>query len=150
MFLPDPGLTSASRTAAHVERSRPPFLSTTRVWCRPSSAIRRPGAGQGDSHNRSTLPGLRPPQSWSFFSRRIVHQHHQLKLTISPVIITIANHGPSITFNYLVGLFYPYLKGLHEDRGSFLNVSTGTGIWGPPMRLGSHSEIVLLEPMLRT
>jgi len=27
------------------------------------------------------------------------------------------------------------------------DVSTGTGIWGPPMRLGSHSEIVLLEPM---
>jgi predicted MPP superfamily phosphohydrolase len=35
----------------------------------------------------------------------------------------------------------------HESAGVFLNVSTGTGIWGPPMRLGSHSEIVFLEPM---
>ena len=50
-------------------------------------------------------------------------------------------------FKYVVGLFYPYLKGLHANGGAFLNVSTGTGIWGPPMRLGSHSEIVLLEPM---
>ena len=27
------------------------------------------------------------------------------------------------------------------------DVSTGTGTWGPPMRLGSRSEIVFLEPM---
>ena len=50
-------------------------------------------------------------------------------------------------FKYVVRLFYPYLKGLHANGGAFLNVSTGTGIWGPPMRLGSHSEIVFLEPM---
>jgi uncharacterized protein len=57
------------------------------------------------------------------------------------------HNGQIWPFNYVVGLFYPYLKGLHEQAGAFLNVSTGTGIWGPPMRLGSHSEIVLLEPM---
>lgn len=63
--------------------------------------------------------------------------------------LTLSGHvhnGQIWPFNYLVRLFYPYLKGLHEDAGAFLNVSTGTGIWGPPMRLGSHSEIVFLEP----
>ena len=64
--------------------------------------------------------------------------------------LTLSGHvhnGQIWPFNYVVGLFYPYLKGLHVNAGTFLNVSTGTGIWGPPMRLGSHSEIVSLEPM---
>jgi uncharacterized protein len=63
--------------------------------------------------------------------------------------LTLSGHvhnGQIWPFNYLVRLFYPYLKGLHENAGAFLNVSTGTGIWGPPMRLGSRSEIVFLEP----
>jgi uncharacterized protein len=64
--------------------------------------------------------------------------------------LTLSGHvhnGQIWPFNFIVGLFYPYLKGLHANGGALLNVSTGTGIWGPPMRLGSHSEIVLLEPM---
>ncbi len=56
------------------------------------------------------------------------------------------HNGQIWPFNYIMRLLYPYLKGLHANGGAFLNVSTGTGIWGPPMRLGSHSEIVLLEP----
>ncbi len=63
--------------------------------------------------------------------------------------LTLSGHvhnGQIWPFNYVVGLFYPYLRGLHENARAFLNVSTGTGIWGPPMRLGSRSEIVLLEP----
>jgi predicted MPP superfamily phosphohydrolase len=67
---------------------------------------------------------------------------HRIDLTLSGHM----HNGQIWPFNHVVGLFYPYLKGLHENAGSFLNVSTGTGIWGPPMRLGSHSEIVFLEP----
>jgi len=57
------------------------------------------------------------------------------------------HNGQIWPFNYAVGLFYPYIRGLHANGDTYLNVSTGTGIWGPPMRLGSHSEIVLLEPL---
>lgn len=67
---------------------------------------------------------------------------HRVNLMLSGHV----HNGQIWPFNYVVGLFYPYLKGLHEHAGTFLNVSTGTGIWGPPMRLGSHCEIVLLEP----
>ncbi len=72
-----------------------------------------------------------------------VAAHRRIGLTLSGHV----HDGQIWPFNYVVGLFYPYVKGLHVNAGSFLNVSTGTGIWGPPMRLGSHSEIVLLEPM---
>jgi hypothetical protein len=72
-------------------------------------------------------------------------RQHQIVLTLSGHV----HHGQVWPFNYIVGLFYPYLSGLYGNAGSFLNVSAGTGIWGPPMRLGSHSEIVVLEPMPR-
>jgi uncharacterized protein len=72
-----------------------------------------------------------------------VAARHGIGLTLSGHV----HNGQIWPFNYFVGLFYPYIKGLHAHAGAFLNVSTGTGVWGPPMRLGSHSEIVLLEPM---
>jgi predicted MPP superfamily phosphohydrolase len=68
---------------------------------------------------------------------------HGIGLTLSGHV----HNGQIWPFNHIVGFFYPYLRGLHAQGGAFLNVSTGTGIWGPPMRLGSHSEIVLLEPV---
>ena len=72
-------------------------------------------------------------------------RRHGIRLMLSGHV----HNGQIWPFNYVVGLFYPYLKGLHGNAGSFLNVSAGTGVWGPPMRLGSHSEIVLLEPTPR-
>lgn len=56
------------------------------------------------------------------------------------------HNGQLWPFGYAVRLVYPYVQGRHERGESLLNVSTGTGYWGPPLRLGSRSEIVLLEP----
>jgi len=54
-------------------------------------------------------------------------------------------HGGQIfPFNYLVGLDQPYVKGLHDHRGTQLYVSSGTGYWGPPMRLAVPAEITEL------
>jgi predicted MPP superfamily phosphohydrolase len=69
---------------------------------------------------------------------------HRVNLTLSGHV----HRGQIWPFNYVVGLFFPYLSGLHYD-GGYLNVSTGTGVWGPPLRLGSHCEIVLLEGVQR-
>ncbi len=55
-------------------------------------------------------------------------------------------HGGQIwPFGYLVRLQQPYLKGLHKlPNGGKIFVNSGIGFWGPPMRLGSHSEITYL------
>jgi predicted MPP superfamily phosphohydrolase len=37
------------------------------------------------------------------------------------------------------------MRGLHEMNGSRLYVSPGTGTWGPVLRIGSRSEITLIE-----
>ena len=58
-------------------------------------------------------------------------------------------HGGQIfPFNLLVGLQQPYVAGLHRLRDMSIYVSTGTGYWGPPMRLGVPAEItdITLHP----
>ncbi|HMU41463.1 MAG TPA: metallophosphoesterase [Pseudomonadota bacterium] len=47
-------------------------------------------------------------------------------------------------WGYLVRLQQPYVFGLHRLRSTQIYVSAGTGYWGPPMRLGSQSEITLI------
>ncbi|MEZ4338156.1 MAG: metallophosphoesterase [Sandaracinaceae bacterium] len=55
-------------------------------------------------------------------------------------------HGGQIfPFNYLVRLQQPYVAGLHDHQGTKLYVSSGTGYWGPPMRLAVPAEITELE-----
>lgn len=59
-------------------------------------------------------------------------------------------HGGQIwPWNYLVKLQQPYVAGLAREGRTQLYVSSGTGYWGPPMRLGTTSEltrIVLRAP----
>ena len=44
----------------------------------------------------------------------------------------------------IVKLVQPFLKGLYTYKGKLLFVSTGAGYWGPPLRIGTRSEIVKL------
>ena len=53
--------------------------------------------------------------------------------------------GQFFPWNIVVGLFVPYVAGLHQHEGTRIYVSRGTGYWGPPVRLGSPSEITLLK-----
>lgn len=54
------------------------------------------------------------------------------------------HNGQIFPFNYLVKTRYEYIKGLYNYNGTNLFVSTGTGTWGPKMRLGSNSELVII------
>jgi len=38
----------------------------------------------------------------------------------------------------------PYVRALKEHGGTILYLSSGTGFWGPPMRLGTTAEIALI------
>ncbi len=54
-------------------------------------------------------------------------------------------HGGQIwPFSYLVYLQQPFVRGLKELNGTKLYLSSGTGFWGPPMRLGTTAEIALI------
>ncbi|MCX5797064.1 MAG: metallophosphoesterase [Elusimicrobia bacterium] len=50
--------------------------------------------------------------------------------------------GQIFPFNLIVRLVYPHFNGLYRDGGSLLYVTSGTGQWGPPMRLFTRAEAV--------
>jgi predicted MPP superfamily phosphohydrolase len=51
-------------------------------------------------------------------------------------------HGGQIwPWNFMVRLQQPYVAGLVKHGDTQLYVSSGTGYWGPPMRLGTTPEI---------
>lgn len=58
------------------------------------------------------------------------------------------HNGQIFPFNFFVRRSFPYMKGLFEKADSILYVSTGTGTWGPAMRLGSKNQITIFK--LRT
>ena len=53
--------------------------------------------------------------------------------------------GQFFPWNFVIGLLQPYVSGLHTYRNPQIYVSRGTGYWGPPVRLGSPSEITLIK-----
>lgn len=61
------------------------------------------------------------------------------------LVLSGHTHGGQIwPFSYMVYLQQPYVRGLHTHNGTQLYVSSGTGFWGPPMRLGTTAEITLI------
>lgn len=63
------------------------------------------------------------------------------------LILSGHTHGGQIwPFEYLVRLAQPYLKGLYSlGSNRHIYVNSGIGFWGPPMRLGSKSEITCIR-----
>jgi predicted MPP superfamily phosphohydrolase len=53
--------------------------------------------------------------------------------------------GQFFPWHLLVGFAQPYISGLHTHLNTQIYVSRGTGYWGPPVRLGSPSEITLIK-----
>ena len=54
-------------------------------------------------------------------------------------------HGGQIPpMNLLVKLAFQYSHGLYQKDESYIYTSSGTGFWGPPMRLFTSSEVVKL------
>jgi len=61
------------------------------------------------------------------------------------LVLSGHTHGGQIwPFSYLVYLQQPYVRGLKELGRTKLYLSSGTGFWGPPMRLGTTAEIALI------
>jgi predicted MPP superfamily phosphohydrolase len=62
--------------------------------------------------------------------------------------LTLSGHthgGQFWPFVFLGRLFVKYRAGLYERDGKRLFVTTGTGTWGPPLRLMTNSEIAVID-----
>jgi predicted MPP superfamily phosphohydrolase len=64
------------------------------------------------------------------------------------VDLMLAGHthsGQFFPFQLLVRAIWKKVRGLYNLGGMYLYAGSGTGTWGPPMRLGTNSEIALLR-----
>ena len=62
--------------------------------------------------------------------------------------LTVSGHthgGQFWPFTMFGRLFVKYRLGLYEKDGKYLFVTSGTGTWGPPLRLGTNSEMAVIE-----
>lgn len=55
------------------------------------------------------------------------------------------HNGQIVPFNFLVRRVFPRIRGSYPIDAMTLYVSTGTGTWGPVLRLGSQGEITHLR-----
>jgi predicted MPP superfamily phosphohydrolase len=53
--------------------------------------------------------------------------------------------GQIFPFNWLVHLVQPIVEGWKNIKGVPVFAHSGTGLWGPPMRLGTRNQIVVIE-----
>lgn len=61
------------------------------------------------------------------------------------LVLSGHTHGGQIwPFSYLVYLQQPFVRGLEKVGETALYISSGTGFWGPPMRLGTTAEITMI------
>lgn len=93
----------------------------------------------------------------NILKKEIKPNNFNLLLTHSPlyfkeaaqnsVDIMLSGHthkGQIWPFNFMVKAAFPYFNGLYEEEKGKLFVSAGTFFWGPPLRLFSENEIVII------
>lgn len=66
-----------------------------------------------------------------------------------PIDIILSGHthgGQIFPFSLAVLLDQPFIKGLHKiNHNQIVYINQGTNLWGPPMRIGTHYEITLID-----
>jgi predicted MPP superfamily phosphohydrolase len=85
-------------------------------------------------------------------SRAVVLLAHQPKAikdaSRADVDLQLSGHvhgGQMVPFNWIARLDQPFVSGLHRVGRTWVYVSSGTGYWGPPMRVGSRAELTRIE-----
>jgi predicted MPP superfamily phosphohydrolase len=107
--------------------------------------------GIDDSEDRSQVEQVLPsiPADPNAFTILMYHQPEgydaAAKAGIDLMLCGHTHNGQIWPFNWVVRSRFPYLKGLHTIDGMKLYISTGSGTWGPPMRLGSRNQITLIH-----
>jgi predicted MPP superfamily phosphohydrolase len=102
---------------------------------------------EGDMSLAGLFNSVKPdPKKYSIL---MSHQPRDFDLAANAgvdLMLSGHTHGgqffPMILFTPLM---YRWGKGLYKLNGSTLYTTTGVGTWGPPIRLGSNSELVVFD-----
>lgn len=86
----------------------------------------------------------------SKFNLLLVHKPsiwNKVKKNVDLMLSGHTHNGQIFPFNFLVRLQFKYKYGMYKNENSYLYVSSGSGCWGPRMRLGTSNEIINIELM---
>lgn len=102
-----------------------------------------------NGNNSDTLTGTGNSGKGEIYTIVLDHQPYDLALTDSLGIdIQISGHthrGQIWPFNLLTDKLYEQSQGYRKWSHSHIYVSSGLSLWGPPFRIGTNSELVVLE-----
>ena len=113
----------------------------------------RAGKGTKDLHARSQGPTMkevlaRLPLDPSRPSILLHHAPVAPDLAVQHGIdLYLAGHthgGQFFPFTLVAAAAHPYNKGVHDHRGMCVYVSQGAGTFGPPLRVGTRSEVAVI------
>jgi predicted MPP superfamily phosphohydrolase len=102
---------------------------------------------------KAALSGMRPNGSESERTQPgILLNHAPARLPIveqAGFSLQVSGHthgGQFLPYTWITRRIYGrFTRGLHRFGSLQVYTSTGAGTWGPPMRVGTRPEIVLLE-----
>jgi hypothetical protein len=89
---------------------------------------------------KSTLQRIQEPDLILKHEPRVNIQDTQ-----SPILCGHVHAGQIWPLHLLARLDFPYTKGTYTENNGFLHINNGTRTWGPPIRLGTRSEIFVLD-----
>ncbi len=102
-----------------------------------------------NGNNSDTLTGTGNSGKGEIYTIVLDHQPYDLALTDSlGVDIQISGHthrGQIWPFNLLTDKLYEQSQGYRKWSHSHIYVLSGLSLWGPPFRIGTNSELVVLE-----
>ena len=99
-------------------------------------------AGQ-ESSPQKAISGSPPCDLKLLLAHRPSNIHEASKVGFDFQISGHTHGGQYFPANFIFEPFHPYISGLHRHDQTWIYVSSGTGYWGPPLRLGVPSEITL-------
>jgi len=105
-------------------------------------------AGVDDSPASEDIPGALAGRNPALPVVLLAHHPRTIARAVAAgVDLQLSGHthgGQLLPFGWLSRLFEPHIAGLARFGSTWLYVSEGTGFWGPPMRIGTSSEIALI------
>jgi predicted MPP superfamily phosphohydrolase len=113
--------------------------------------IQLSGLDYNDSHVNNNIPANLQQLTLQkgYFTILLSHAPAAFRyLDAYPIDLTLSGHthsGQLFPIFVIFKRFYPYLRGLYQSGTHAMYVSSGTGTWGPPMRLGTWSEVTLIR-----
>ena len=84
----------------------------------------------------------------TYFNLTLVHKPLIWDSIFNKIDLMLSGHthgGQILPFNFFVRFQFKYLYGLYKKNNSLLYVTSGSGCWGPRLRIGTSNEIVYIK-----